>query len=72
MAGVTLTQAQSKLAEWLAADSAVAQNQAYTINGKSFTRSNAAEIRRNIDFWNGMVQKLSRSGSIRSFVVTPV
>lgn len=62
MAGITLAQAEAKLAEWLAADTAVASGQAYTIGGRSLTRANAKEIRENIDYWNGMAQELGRGG----------
>ena len=37
MAGITLAQAEAKLAEWLAADTAVAAGQSYTIGGRSLT-----------------------------------
>lgn len=60
MAGITLAQAEAKLAEWMAADTAVAGGQSYMIGGRSLTRANAAEIRKNIDYWNGHVERLSR------------
>lgn len=62
MAGITLAQAEAKLAEWLAADTAVATHQAYTMGDRSLTRANAAEIRQNIAYWDAKVQKLSRGG----------
>ena len=70
MAGITLAQAEAQLAAWLAADSATAGGQAYTIStgggSRSLTRANAAEIRENIKFWNQQVQALSRtSGGMR-------
>lgn len=58
MAGITLAQAEAKLAEWMAADSAVAAGQAYNIGGRSLTRADALEIRKNIDYWNGRVVSL--------------
>jgi hypothetical protein len=73
MAGITLAQAETHLAAWLAADEAVASGQAYTIAGRSLTRANAAEIRANIDYWEAKVQKLTtgRTGpTVRG--VTPV
>lgn len=72
MAGITLAQAELHLSSWLAADTAVAQGQAYTINGRSLTRADAAEIRENIEYWNNMVQRLNRSnGGIRVRGGTP-
>jgi hypothetical protein len=63
MAGITLDQAQAQLDLWLAADAAVAGGQSYSIGGRSLTRANAAEITNKIDYWNGWVNKLSRSSS---------
>ncbi len=62
MAGITLVQAQAQLTAWLAADTAVAAGQAYSIAGHSLTRANAAEIRENIQFWDAQVKKLTRGG----------
>jgi hypothetical protein len=62
MAGITLAQAEAKLTEWMAADTAVASSQSYTINGRSLSRTNAKEIRENIDYWEAKVKKLSRGG----------
>ena len=70
MAGITLTDAQTHLDEWMAADIAVAKGQSYTIGGRSLTRANAAEIRANIDYWDGKVTRLTRGG-IRVRGVTP-
>lgn len=62
MAGITLAQAEAQLTAWLAASTAVAGGQAYSIAGRSLTRANAAEIRASIEFWDAKVQTLSRSG----------
>jgi hypothetical protein len=62
MAGITLTQAEGKLAEWMAADSAVAAGQAYKIHGREMTRANAAEIMANIEKWDGWCRRLGRRG----------
>lgn len=70
MAGITLAQAQAQLTAWLAASTAVATGQAYSIAGRSLTRANAAEIRNQIDYWDSKVKTLSRGGrAIRG--VTP-
>ena len=60
--GLDLATAQTRLDEWLAADSAVAGGQSYSIGGRSMTRAHAAEIRKNIDFWAKWVQRLSGGG----------
>jgi hypothetical protein len=66
MAGITLAQAEEQLTSWLAASTAVAQNQAYTIStdtgSRSLTRANAREIQSNIEFWDKQVKRLSRGG----------
>lgn len=74
MAGITLDQAEAQLAIWLAADTAVASGQSYTIGSRSLTRANAGEISTKIDYWNNKVQQLSRGGNggMRVRGVTPV
>lgn len=49
MAAITLQTAKKHLDMWLEAESEVAINQAYTIGGKSFTRANLGEIRKQIE-----------------------
>lgn len=71
MAGITLAQAEAKLALWMAADDAVSQGQSYTIGGRSLTKVDSADIRENIDHWEIKVQRLSRGG-IKIFGGTPV
>ena len=70
MAGITLAQAEAKLAIWLDAEEAVANSQAYTIGGRSMTRANLTEIRETIDYWDRKVRRLSKGG-IRVRGVTP-
>jgi hypothetical protein len=62
LAGITLVQAQAQLTAWLAASTAVASGQAYSIAGRSLTRANSREIRENIEYWDGKVQTLTRGG----------
>lgn len=71
MSGITLAQAQARLAAWLEADAAVANGQSYTISGHTMTRANAREIRENIVFWDRQVKRLT-SGGITVKGVTPV
>ncbi len=70
MAGITLAQAETQLAAWLAASTAVASNQSYSIGGRSLSRANAGEIMEQINFWEARVQRLSRPSRKRTrFVV---
>jgi len=62
MVGITLAQAETQLAAWLEADTAVASGQAYSVGGRSLTRANAKEIRDNIVFWDKQVKRLTRGG----------
>jgi uncharacterized membrane protein len=61
VAGITLTQAEAQLAVWLAADTAVASGQAYSIAGRALTRANAREIRENIEYWDQKVADLTHT-----------
>lgn len=72
MPGITLEQAQTQLDLWVAADSAVATGQSYSIGTRTLTRANAAEITDKIKFWDSKVQALSRgNGGLRMRGVTP-
>lgn len=71
MAGITQAQAQAQLDAYLAASLAVSKGQAYTIDGRSLSRANAAEIRAAIEFWDRQVKRLARGG-IKIIGGTPV
>lgn len=71
MAGITLAQAETALAEALAAQTAVLSSQSYSIAGRSLTRADLGSIRENIEFWNSQVKRLDRGG-IRVRGATPV
>lgn len=75
MATITLETAKKHLEMWLEAESEVAINQAYTIGGKSFTRANLGEIRKQIEYWSNKVQSLEniakRKGRNRVYRVVP-
>lgn len=62
MAGITLEQAEAKLATWMEAEDAVASGQSYTIKDRSLSRADLSVIRETIDYWNTKVQMLSRGG----------
>lgn len=65
MAGITLAQAEAQLAAWIAASTAVASGQSYSIAGRSLTRVDAGEIRSTIDYWDGKVRSLTAAASGR-------
>ncbi len=63
MAGITLAQAETQLAAWLAASTAVTSGQSYTIGTRQLTRVNSKEILEQIEFWDSKVKELARGGS---------
>lgn len=65
MSNVTLIQARDALNRWLAADKAVATGQSYQLGNKQLTRTHAAEIRANINYWNKQISIINGQGSIR-------
>lgn len=73
MAGITAAQADEQLALWLAASTAVAAGQSYSIAGRTLTRVDATEIRNMIDYWNAKATTLgnSASGRGRNRVIVP-
>lgn len=66
VAPITLTQAQTQLDAWLAADAAVAIGQSYEIAGRRLVRANAAEITAKIDYWATKVTALTDSAAGRT------
>jgi len=73
MAAWTLAEAQAHLALWLAADSAVATGQSYTIGTRSLTRANSKEIAERIAYWRREVDRLEsgRTSVIRFMRAVP-
>jgi hypothetical protein len=75
MAGITLEQAQTQLAAYLAAETKVLANQSYEIAGRKLTRANLGEIREGIKHWDDQVKHLSavasRGRSSRSVSISP-
>ena len=75
MAAITLETAKKHLDMWLEAESEVAINQSYTIGGKSFTRANLAEIRKQIEYWSNKVAELEnlakKKGRNRVYRIVP-
>ena len=75
MAAITLETAKKHLEMWLEAESEVAINQSYTIGGKSFTRANLGEIRKQIEYWSNKVSALENvaknKGRNRTYRIVP-
>lgn len=73
MAGITLAQAETQLAAYLAAETAVLSGQKYEIGGRALTRANLAEIQAGITLWNDRVKELavSASGGRRVKILSP-
>ncbi|MDA8122255.1 MAG: DUF6148 family protein [Deltaproteobacteria bacterium] len=64
MAGITLAQAEAQLASWLAASTAVASGQSYTIGSRSLTRADARAIQQQIDYWDKKCQELGGTSNV--------
>lgn len=67
MAGITLSDAQTALSNWLAAANKIAEGQEYTIemadgSSRTLKRANLKEVHEMIIFWDKQVQRLSRGG----------
>lgn len=64
MAGITLAQAEEQLAAWLAASTAVASKQSYSIGTRQLTLADSADIQNQIEYWDKKVKALDsgRSG----------
>ena len=58
---LTLTQAQTALDAWIAADLAVAKGQSYSMNGRSLTLANSKEIRDQIQYWERRVSAFEQT-----------
>lgn len=73
MSGITLAQAEAQLTLWLAASTAIASGQEYSIGNRQLKRADLAEVNESIKMWQGYVNRLSsgRSG-MRVRGVTPV
>lgn len=70
MAGITLAEAEAKLAEYMTAETAVLGNQSYSMEGRSLTRADLAGIQQGITIWNNRAKRLSYGG-IRVIEITP-
>lgn len=73
MAGITLEQAEARLAEYLSAEQAVLTNQSYTIGGRSLTRADLATIQEGIKLWDERAKQLGALavGRTRARTIVP-
>ena len=71
MAGITLAQAESKLAYWLNLEEQLGINAEVTIDNKTFKRHNLKDIQTMITTWEARVARLSRTGGIRVMEAIP-
>ena len=62
MASITLSQAQTQLDAYMAAETAVLSGQSYSIGGRSLSRADLGRIQEGIRIWNQRVLRLTRGG----------
>lgn len=60
---VSLSDAQTALAAWVAADLAVATGQSYSIGSRTLTRADAEEITKKISYWSMVEASLQRAAA---------
>lgn len=63
MAGITLQQAETKLAYWLNLEEQLGINAEVTIGDKTFKRHQLKDVSAQVAIWNQRVISLSRSSS---------
>lgn len=61
MAAWTLPEAKDFLQAWLNCELAIAKNQSYEVNGKTFVKANAAHIRKQVQYWKSQVESLEQA-----------
>lgn len=73
MAGITLTEAESKLTLWLAAEEACAANQSYKIGDRELTRADLEEIGKRVEYWDKKAKELAAAseGRARTRYIVP-
>lgn len=71
MAGITLAQAEAKLAQYLAAEEAVLTGQQYELAGRMLKRADLLAIQQGISIWNARVNELGASASGRVRAIVP-
>jgi len=63
MSTITLSEAQTQLTAWLDASKAIATGQEYWISGRRMKRADAAEVRKQINYWSGIVTSLTNDAA---------
>ena len=74
MAGITLAQAEAKLATWMAPLDTIAVGQSYSIatgtGSRSVNRADLAEAQKQVEYWDRQVKRLTRGGiSVRGVTI---
>lgn len=69
MAGLTLAQAETQLAAYLAAETKILTGQRVEIDGQSLTRANLEMVQAGIKVWDERVKNLSAASSGRGRAV---
>lgn len=68
MAGITLAQAEAKLALWMQVNDDIAANgQSTAILGREFRAADLAEVNRQIEWWDTKVKQLAASAGGNAF-----
>jgi len=65
MASITIEQAKVHLSAWLDAELKVTSNQSYTLGRRTLTRANLSEIRKQIEYWRSMVERLENTSKMK-------
>jgi len=63
MSGIDISTAESQLALWISAETAVASGQRFQHEGRVLDRANLREIGERIDYWNTWCKRLTRGAS---------
>lgn len=71
MAGITLVQAEARLALYLDAEAKVLAGQEVRIDGELMRRADLDMIQTGIRLWEGRVQRLARTGGLQVREVIP-
>lgn len=71
MAGITLAVAEAKLAEYLAAETAVLLGQSYSIAGRQLTRADLKAIQEGITLWDQRVSEKAVLAGGGTRAITP-
>lgn len=72
MAGLTLATAEAKLAELIAAHTAIASGQRVEMDGRTLARANLAEVQAGIEFWDGQCKRLTSTAAGRGRIARVV